>query len=746
MAAGMAMAAFGAQGQQGPNGERPLGGSSSLDKGSVYVNLRGKQVSQSVAESGLLSLLGLSELNAFVKVSDKKDDLGFRHLAYQQYFQGVRVEGGQVLMHLKDGAVTSVNGRMAPIAALDVKPVLDKEEAMASAKSALGVYNEIRRYPVELCIATAQKEGADYALAYKVRLDGENKEGKLVMENVYIDAKTGKLIGNHSLIAHVHATGTAQTLYRGQKTINIDSTATGFRLYDNIRKIETLDAGGVEMANGGSDPFPGARGLYNDSKVWSEQPSFMNMTLTSVTNNMLVGLGFQNLRFVAGLVLKGDTVNNEVISWPDLKLQPTTTLPVHARNLFVFPTDTDYFGVFGKLELMTETFSDTAFAHLSTLAPGIYDWEDKHGNKGKYEIVNSANPALDAHWGMGVVHDYYMDVFGRDSYDGNGSVVRNYMNGVWPMVLNQNNAAALPAPYSSMVYGYGDGEFMNPVVGLNVMGHEFTHMVTENNGNGGLQYEGEPGALNESFSDIFGVSIEAYENNGVVANWTVGNDVIVGGGYMRSMSNPKDANDPDTYKGTYWVSTTSQNDNGGVHTNSGVQNKWYYLLTEGGSGTNDKGDNYSVTGIGIEKAQQIAYRSLTNYLVYTSKYINAYHGSLQAVQDLYGDTTTQEYKAVKDAWFAVGIGDDEDVPVEELGQLAQGVSLYPNPASGRVTIQSEFENVLKAQIVNIVGKQLMAFDVKKGANVIDIAGLPKGIYLIKYERNGAVHTEKLSVL
>ena len=67
--------------------------------------------------------------------------------------------------------------------------------------------------------------------------------------------------------------------------------------------------------------------------------------------------------------------------------------------------------------------------------------------------------------------------------------------------------------------------------------------------------------------------------------------------------------DPDTYLGAYWIS--GENDNGGIHTNSGVQNHWFYLLAEGGSGTNDMNNTYQVAGIGLEKAARIAYRTLT---------------------------------------------------------------------------------------------------------------------------------------
>ena len=147
----------------------------------------------------------------------------------------------------------------------------------------------------------------------------------------------------------------------------------------------------------------------------------------------------------------------------------------------------------------------------------------------------------------------------------------------------------------------------------------------------------------------------------MVESYSEGNcDYLVGGdrGAIRSFINPKSYNDPDTYLGLKWVSTTCSpaktNDYCGVHTNSGVQNRWFYLLSEGGSGTNDKGFAYNVTAITRFKARQIAYRALTEYLTSSSKYIDARAASLRAAWDLYGQCS-QEIISVGDAWHAVGV-------------------------------------------------------------------------------------------
>ena len=107
---------------------------------------------------------------------------------------------------------------------------------------------------------------------------------------------------------------------------------------------------------------------------------------------------------------------------------------------------------------------------------------------------------------------------------------------------------------------------------------------------------------------------------------------------------------------------SDSNDKCGVHINSGVQNFWFYLLSQGGSGTNDIGNTYNVVGIGINKARQIAYKNLTTKLPsYNSTYMDSYFGSLLSAQEIYG-ANSQEYNSVRQAWYAVGIGNSPNSP------------------------------------------------------------------------------------
>lgn len=201
-----------------------------------------------------------------------------------------------------------------------------------------------------------------------------------------------------------------------------------------------------------------------------------------------------------------------------------------------------------------------------------------------------------------------------------------------------------------MTYGDGDGSYFNPLISIDVTAHEVTHGLTQYTA--GLNYSYESGALNESFSDIFGTAVDFWARPSQ-ANWLIGDEIMPSGTGIRDMQTPNVFSHPDTYHGTYWYYGSS--DNGGVHYNSGVQNHWFYILSAGETGTNDNGDAYSVTGIGVGNAGAIAYRNLTTYLTSTSQYADAAFYANQSAIDLFGNNQAQQI-ATQNAWFAVGVG------------------------------------------------------------------------------------------
>jgi Zn-dependent metalloprotease/plastocyanin len=257
--------------------------------------------------------------------------------------------------------------------------------------------------------------------------------------------------------------------------------------------------------------------------------------------------------------------------------------------------------------------------------------------------ANQDNAAYDAHFGSEATYDYYFNKFGRNSIDGAGFALKSYIhyssgyvNAFWDG--------------NRMTYGDGDGSSYTALTSIDIVAHEITHGLTEHTSN--LNYSYESGALNESFSDIFGTAIDFYANP-TTANYLMGDQISVSGTPFRSMINPNMYDQPDTYHGAYWY--TGSDDNGGVHYNSGVQNYWFYLLCVGGNGTNDIGNTFSVSPIGMDKAAAIAYKTLTVYLTPSSQYADARYFSIQSAIDLYGECSPEVIN-VTNAWYAVGVG------------------------------------------------------------------------------------------
>jgi len=278
------------------------------------------------------------------------------------------------------------------------------------------------------------------------------------------------------------------------------------------------------------------------------------------------------------------------------------------------------------------------YANASDFTDSDNTWNNVNASLDEY--------ATDAQWGAEMTYVYLDSMFGRNSINNNGFALNSYIH-------YANNFAN--AFWDGFRMTYGDGNsFLDPFQTLDIAAHEIAHGLTSNTAN--LIYQAESGALNESFSDIFGTAIEFFARPNR-ANWTVGEDI---GSTFRSMSNPKRFRDPDTYRRTNYVSTdgcvpSGQNDNCGVHTNSGVQNFWFYLLSQGGSGTNDRGNAYTVDGVGIDTAAAIAYRNLVVYLNVFSEFQDARTYSIISAIDLYGPCS-KAVESVTNAWYAVGVG------------------------------------------------------------------------------------------
>jgi Zn-dependent metalloprotease len=272
---------------------------------------------------------------------------------------------------------------------------------------------------------------------------------------------------------------------------------------------------------------------------------------------------------------------------------------------------------------------------------------DNNWTAAEYNNANFDNAAGDAHFGAQATYDYWKATHNRNSYNNAGAKILSYVH----YSSNYENAFW---DGTRMTYGDGASTF-KPLTSLDVCGHEIGHAVCSSTAN--LTYSYESGAMNEGFSDIWGACVEKYAADKFAlsgkSTWDIGEEIKKAGGALRSMSNPNLYNQPAYYKGLKWY--TGSGDNGGVHYNSGVLNYWFYLISVGKTGTNEKGVAYSVASLGITNAAKIAYRAESVYLTASSNYAAARTATIQAATDLFGAGSTQ-VTAVTNAWNAVGVG------------------------------------------------------------------------------------------
>jgi Zn-dependent metalloprotease len=299
---------------------------------------------------------------------------------------------------------------------------------------------------------------------------------------------------------------------------------------------------------------------------------------------------------------------------------------------------------------------------------------DNNWTAAEYDNINYDNGATDVQHSMEIVSDYWKTVHNRNSWDNNYGEVRSfvhvaeaYFNSAGVM-LGTNYFANAFWDGRSMHFGDGspDPTVENARTALDVSSHELGHGVTDMNN--ALVYQWESGALNEGFSDIWAACISNYgqihHNLPGEITWRHGEkyarqDQPEKG--LRDFSNPLIFHHPSTYNSLYWKDASyrtcrdfNNTDNCGVHTNSGVLNKWFYLITQGESSINTAFTPYTVTGLGFGISQKIAYLTSLN-LTPNASYATARAVSINAAITLYGEGSAA-VKSVRDAWVAVGVG------------------------------------------------------------------------------------------
>lgn len=264
-----------------------------------------------------------------------------------------------------------------------------------------------------------------------------------------------------------------------------------------------------------------------------------------------------------------------------------------------------------------------------------------------YNTITSSNntwldkAAVSAHYSTTATYEYLENTFGRNSVNGQGGNIISFVN-----VANEDGSSMENAFWNGQAafYGNGGADFYPLAGALDVIAHELGHGVISNTAN--LEYQGQSGAINETYADIFGAMVDRDD-------WLIGEDVtktaFSPSGALRNMSDPH--NTGSSLSDSYWqpmhVSEMyiGEEDNGGVHINSGIGNYAYYLYA---------------TAITKEKAEQVFYRALTSYLTSKSQFTDFRIAVVQSAKDLYGDNSTEAVEAGV-AFDAVGIYDEESI-------------------------------------------------------------------------------------
>lgn len=278
----------------------------------------------------------------------------------------------------------------------------------------------------------------------------------------------------------------------------------------------------------------------------------------------------------------------------------------------------------------------------------------------------------DAYEFLGDTYDFYFAEHGRDSIDGAGLVLSATVRYCDPY---------FPCPYRNAFWNLNRMHFGQGYATDDVTAHELTHGVTEYESN--LDYVDESGAINESFSDMWGEFIDQTNGAGddsAGVKWLMGED-IPGGGAIRDMADPTAFGDPDRYYSLLFFAGAD------VHINSGVGNKLCYLLTDG-----DTFNGRAITGLGISKTAGLFYEVQTNLLTNSSDYADLYTQLAQAAINL--NFSAGERNTVERACRAV-----------EIGGLPDGVNDFKaNGSVGNGNITVTWTNPVLPATIKVVRK------------------------------------------
>ncbi len=511
------------------------------------------------------------------------DDLGQTHVRMQQQYQGIAVYGSEVIAHEKDGDIYLVNGRHYPTPSLqNISPTIDLQNATSTAKSDVGTFIKLND-------------------EQKKYVAGEQMQSELVIYHLDNNPKNPKLA--------YHLTVIPNLAERWEYFIDAHSGEV-LSKHSSICKIH------AHVGNHATHKEHDNCNHDTDEFEFSKNKNHATHENTSANE----------------AVLNGPATANE------------TDLLGVTRTINTYEVDGTFFMYDGSRPMFdpnSDLPSDPKGMIVTVDGLGTYP----NNNNFDYSVITSGNntynypAAVSAHYNGGEAYQYFKTTHNRESINGQGGTVISFFN------ISDEDGSDMDNAFwngAAMFYGNGNQAFHSPLQrALDVAGHEMSHGVIQGTAN--LEYQGQSGALNESFADVFGAMIDRDD-------WQMGEDItstsFIPTGALRSLSDPNNGGSslntpgwqPKTMSEFQNLANTPQQDYGGVHINSGIPNFAYFLFA---------------TDIGKDKAELIYYRALDAYLVKSSQFVDLRNAVVQSASDLYGSA---EVNAANAAFDAVGIG------------------------------------------------------------------------------------------
>ncbi len=624
----------------------PLRGTPSL------IKLSGKDpVNVSETPTFLAEVLGSGEETDFVNESFLSNN-GLEVYKFQQYTNGIKVEHGVFKVIAKSGIVLAYTAEYYVLpTSITSTAGLSEEAALQNALNFIGATTYAWEL-VETLADSPEKTAAledvtptgelvfvdnystreiDLRLAYKFNIYAAEP---LSRDDVYVDANSGEILLKDAIIKHANGKHT---------TREVISTAK-----ESAAKVsKKVNTSPVILGGTGDTRYAGTRSFD------TSQDTDGNYVLKGITPS-----GVEN-----------ETLSYDGVGGLPLSIPALASLATPIKD--------------GDGDLLNPETADNTWNESEHR-------KDEFSTLSMYPVANEKNNddvALDAHWGAEVVLDYWKEKHNRLSYDNKGTKIFNYVH---------YGDAYDNAFWNGTAMTYGDGSYQGgtnpngsfaPLTSMDVCAHEIGHGVCEFTAD--LVYARESGAMNEGFSDIWAAAAEYYVLSEIDGSleydpWGIGEQIDESDGglpagsadsrALRWMDDPKAEGAPDSYGGENWKdpecdNPSLANDQCGVHTNSGVLNKWYYFLVSGSGQpfspgyqkqagddqVTDAGNTYTVNGIGFEKASQIAYFAET-MLSPNAKFAEMRAASILVAQTLYGISSPEE-QATTNAWYAVDVGE-----------------------------------------------------------------------------------------